>query len=151
MTDRKAEVEAALAVARSELDAAKARWDSEKLLVDEVLDLRAKLRAEGLPVDDTADDTRRGPAGEAPAAQRPTRPKPAPRSASEAAPAHMTAEERAATLETLKAKSAELAKLQGERPLILPSVDRIAVGVRRAGLDRHSRPAGCWQARPNRR
>ncbi len=41
----------------------------------------------------------------------------------------MTAEDRAATLETLKAKQAELGALQGERPLILPSVDRIAVGV----------------------
>ncbi|MBK8440227.1 MAG: type VI secretion system ATPase TssH [Rhodobacter sp.] len=127
VADRKTEVEAALSVARSELDDAKARWESEKLLVDEVLDLRAKLRAEGLPVDDTADDTPPEPAPE-------ESPPPdeaeanADDAASEAAPAYMTAEERAATLETLKAKSADLAKLQGERPLILPSVDRIAVG-----------------------
>ncbi|NGM46374.1 type VI secretion system ATPase TssH [Rhodobacter sp. SGA-6-6] len=112
--DRGPETEAALEAARAELEAAKARWDSEKALVDEVLDLRAKLRAEGLAVDDTADP----PAEEGEAEG----------DATDEAPQHMTAEERAATLETLKAKQAELSKLQGERPLILPSVDRIAVG-----------------------
>ncbi|MGB4827588.1 MAG: type VI secretion system ATPase TssH [Paracoccaceae bacterium] len=120
VADRKAEVDASLAEARAELDAARVRWDSEKLLVEEVLDLRAALRAEGLPVDDTADDT----PDEAPAPDET-----APEGTEEAAtPAYMTAEERAATLATLKTKSAELARLQGERPLILPSVDRIAVG-----------------------
>ena len=112
--DRGPETEAALEAARSELDDAKARWDSEKALVDEVLDLRAKLRAEGLAVDDTADPPAEEAAAEA--------------EGGDEAPQHMTAEERAATLETLKAKQAELSKLQGERPLILPSVDRIAVG-----------------------
>jgi len=112
--DRGPETEAALEAARTELDDARARWDSEKALVDEVLDLRAKLRAEGLAVDDTADP----PAEEAEAEGEDT----------DEAPQHMTAEERAATLETLKAKQADLSKLQGERPLILPSVDRIAVG-----------------------
>ncbi len=110
--DRGPETEAALAAARDELDEARARWDGEKALVEEVLDLRARLRAEGLAVDDTADP----PADEAEA------------EAPDETPQHMTAEERAATLETLKAKQAELSRLQGERPLILPSVDRIAVG-----------------------
>ena len=111
--DRGPETEAALDAARAELEAAKARWDSEKALVDEVLDLRAKLRAEGLAVDDTADP----PAEEAAAEGE----------GDDEAP-RMTAADRAATLDTLKAKQAELSKLQGERPLILPSVDRIAVG-----------------------
>ena len=115
--DRGPEVEVQLATARSELDAAKARWESEKTLVDEVLDLRAKLRAEGLPVDDTADPPEEGGAeGDA-----------TDKAPDNSAP-RMTAEERAATLETLKAKQADLGTLQGERPLILPSVDRIAVG-----------------------
>ncbi|GAB1362367.1 type VI secretion system ATPase TssH [Rhodobacter sp.] len=111
--DRGPEVDALIVAARAELDAAKVRWESEKLLVDAVLDLRAKLRAEGLPVDDTADP----PAEDAAAEGSEEVPDP-----------RMTAEERAATLDTLKAKQAELSKLQGERPLILPSVDRIAVG-----------------------
>jgi type VI secretion system protein VasG len=113
--DRGTEVDALITSARSELDAAKVRWDSEKMLVDEVLDLRAKLRAEGLPVDETADP----PTDEAETAAD---------TADEAPAPQMTAAERAATLETLKSKQAELGTLQGERPLILPSVDRIAVG-----------------------
>ena len=111
--DRGPEVDALIVAARAELDAAKVRWESEKLLVDAVLDLRAKLRAEGLPVDDTADPPAEDAAAEA---------------SEEVPDPRMTAEERAATLDTLKAKQAELSKLQGERPLILPSVDRIAVG-----------------------
>jgi type VI secretion system protein VasG len=122
VAERDADVQTALTIARADLDAAKERWEAEKLLVDEVLDLRAKLRAEGLPVDDTGEDLPEPEAGaeaEAPLAAD---------EAVDAPPAHMTAEERATTLATLREKSAELAKLQGERPLILPSVDRIAVG-----------------------
>ncbi|MBP9184672.1 MAG: type VI secretion system ATPase TssH, partial [Fuscovulum sp.] len=115
--DRATETEALIAAARAELEAAKARWDREKVLVDEVLDLRAKLRAEGLPVDDTADPVEPPPEEGGDAVD-----------ATDEAPVRMTAAERAATLETLKAKQADLSALQGERPLILPSVDRIAVG-----------------------
>jgi type VI secretion system protein VasG len=117
--DRGPDVDAQLATARSELDAAKGRWESEKLLVDEVLDLRAKLRAEGLPVDDTAEPPPEVDGAEGDATDEVSVGAPAPQ---------MTATERAATLETLKTKQAELGTLQGERPLILPSVDRIAVG-----------------------
>jgi type VI secretion system protein VasG len=111
--DRGASTDALITAARAELAAAKARWDSEKVLVDEVLDLRAKLRAEGLPVDDTTAP----PEGDAAASD-----------ATDGAAVHMTATDRAAILATLKAKQTELGALQGERPLILPSVDRIAVG-----------------------
>lgn len=121
VAERQEDVSAALAAAQAELDAANARWEQEKALVDEVLDLRARLRAEGLAVDDTAEELPEPEAGpEAGGAEG--------EAIDEAPPARMTADDRAATLETLKAKSAELARLQGERPLILPSVDRIAVG-----------------------
>ena len=110
--DRGPAVEAALTTAQAELDAARTRWDGEKLLVDQVLDLRAKLRAEGLPVDDTADPQEAEAEG----------------AATGEAQATMAAAEREETLGLLKARQAELATLQGERPLILPSVDRIAVG-----------------------
>jgi type VI secretion system protein VasG len=128
VAEREEEVNAALETARAELEAARARWDQEKALVDEVLDLRAKLRAEGLAVDETGIAP---PPGEAPAdpAAAPPEEGGAEDEATDTAPApRMTAEERAATLESLKTKMAELSRLQGERPLILPSVDRIAVG-----------------------
>jgi type VI secretion system protein VasG len=112
VADRKAEVESALSAVRTDLEAARVRWDSERALVDEVLDLRARLRAEGLPVDDTTTSEEGGAEGDA----------------TDEAPARMTAAQRAETLATLQAKTTELAVLQGERPLILPSVDRIAVG-----------------------
>ncbi|WP_149141259.1 type VI secretion system ATPase TssH [Gemmobacter caeruleus] len=115
--DRRAAVTAALAAAATELEAAKARWEAERGLVDEVLSLRATLRGEGLAVDDTAElpeDT-----GEPPAGVDAAEDAPAPR---------MTEAERAIALDRLRALTAELAALQGERPLILPSVDRLAVG-----------------------
>lgn len=105
--ERKSVVEAAFALAKTELDAARLRWEAEKALVDEVLDLRAKLRGDGVAVDAT---------GAVEGAEEP------------AAPATMSAEERAEMLATLRAKMAVLAETQGERPLILPSVDRMAVG-----------------------
>ncbi|HEX9859481.1 MAG TPA: type VI secretion system ATPase TssH [Paracoccaceae bacterium] len=129
--DRKAEVEAALAQARTELGAAMQRWEAEKALVDEILDLRSRLRGEGAAVDDTSaagdmppEETAGDAAGDAPADAPAPEPETPP-----AAPALMTPEQRAETLATLRAKMAELAAMQGERPLILPSVDRMAVGA----------------------
>ncbi|WP_395542228.1 type VI secretion system ATPase TssH [Neotabrizicola sp. sgz301269] len=127
VAEREADVSTALETARGELEAAKTRWDGEKALVDEVLDLRAKLRAEGLPVDDSGVAPPSGEALADPSAAPPEEGETA-GEAPDAATPRMTAEERAATLDSLKTKMAELAKLQGERPLILPSVDRIAVG-----------------------
>jgi type VI secretion system protein VasG len=113
VTERKAEVEASLAKAATELDAAKVRWDAEKALVDEVLGLRATLRGAGQPVDDT------GATGETP-----------PEASDDTAePEALTPEARAEMLATLRKQMAALAEAQGERPLILPAVDRLAVGA----------------------
>ena len=46
-----------------------------------------------------------------------------------AEPAALTPEARAEMLTTLRARMATLAEAQGERPLILPAVDRLAVGA----------------------
>ena len=98
------DVTARLAEATQKLDAERvrfgvleARWTDEKKLVDEILDLRAKLREGAKPVD--------------------------------ADPAQMSAadESRAALLELLRASELKLAELQGETPLIMPSVDAQAV------------------------
>jgi len=80
------------------------RWEAEKAVVEAILDLRAKLREGGAPVDapDAGSDE-----------------------AAEASP--MDAETRADLLVQLKAKNAELTEVQGENPLILPIVDEQAV------------------------
>ena len=74
------------------------RWQAEKTVVKDILDLRAQLRAGGAEVE--GDDT-----GETP----------------------LTEDARANLLAQLKAKNAELEALQGEAPLILPIVDAQAV------------------------
>ncbi|WP_292127612.1 ATP-dependent Clp protease ATP-binding subunit, partial [Mesorhizobium sp.] len=50
VADRQARVDAGLAETETTLAAAQARWDREKALVAEILDLRAKLRGEGVPL-----------------------------------------------------------------------------------------------------
>ena len=74
-----------------------ARWIDEKTLVDEILDLRAKLREGAKAVDSD--------------------------------PSQVAAadESRAALLDLLRASELKLAELQGETPLIIPSVDAQAV------------------------
>ncbi len=128
--DRKAEVEAALARADEELAAAKLRWDAEKALVDRILDLRAKLRGAGAAVDDTgAVGDIETPAADAPVPSQEAGPATETTAADTgtAEPVPLSPEERAEALTALRAQMAELATLQGERPLILPSVDRNAV------------------------
>ena len=79
------------AVALAELEG---RWETERVLVDAILSLRAALRA-------TADGS----------------------------PPAEDAADAAAMLEELRAKQIELAGHQGEKPLILPSVDAQAVAA----------------------
>ena len=111
--DRKVDVEAGLVKVAAELTEATARWEAEKALVEEILDLRAKLRGAGAALDET------GAVGDAPAETPDEEP---------SEPTTPTPEQRAELLTTLRAKMATLAEMQGERPLILPSVDRNAVG-----------------------
>jgi type VI secretion system protein VasG len=89
------------------------RWEAEKGVVAEILELRAKLREGGKAVDTNAD-----PVGEAAAeagVETPGEP--------------VKGEDRAELLEKLRAKNAELAELQGENALILPIVDQQAVAT----------------------
>jgi type VI secretion system protein VasG len=128
--DRKTDVDAALTEGKAELDAATARWDIEKTLVEDILDLRAKLRDDGADVDNT------GTVADGPPEDLPP---PAANTASDGAaaneggrappaPHRMTPDERVAALTNLRVKMTSLSATQGERPLILPSVDRTAVG-----------------------
>ncbi|MFD1343709.1 type VI secretion system ATPase TssH [Litorisediminicola beolgyonensis] len=119
VADRKAAVETQLVLAQNALEAAKARWEAEKEIVEEILDLRAQLRGAGAKVDDTGEV---GDAEEVLAEQA---------EAEGAAEVELTAEaapfDREAKLAQLKAKMAELTDAQGESPLILPAVDKAAV------------------------
>jgi len=98
------DVAARLAEATQKVDAERARfivlearWNDEKKLVDEILDLRAKLREGAKAVD------------------------------ADSAQAAEADQSRTALLELLRTSELKLAELQGETPLIMPSVDAQAV------------------------
>ena len=106
--EREESVKALLVTERERLAALEKRWSEEKTLVDELLSLRAKLRDGKNPVEGT------GSALEA--------------TANEAAPpTALSDEERAAAVVKLQEVQSKLAALQGESPLILPTVDYQAV------------------------
>ena len=97
-----------------------ARWQAERKLVTQILELRAKLRGVTGKVEGTtsaleqkADKAAQTVAVTAAPAQ--------------ADPPPLTEAERAALLEQLHALQAELSSLQGDSPLILPTVDEQAV------------------------
>jgi len=128
-----------------------AAWMNEKRVVDEILALRARLRtangkpdataAKAVPAGDSAAD---GPAQTGSAQTGPSQTDPAQTDPAQASPAQtdgarasamrgsgedaMTPAQIEAAISRLKSLQAELSTLQGERPLILPSVDEQAVG-----------------------
>jgi type VI secretion system protein VasG len=108
---RDAQVKEMLAAEHTRLDALDSRWQAEKGLVDRLLALRARLRGAIEPVEGTSSALEQK--GEAVAAEVPL-PK-------------LTEAERADALAELKQVQAELTTLQGETPLILPTVDYQAV------------------------
>ena len=104
-----------LASDREKLVGLEARWNEERVLVDELLELRAKLRDGIRPVEGTASKLE--------AAAEAVMP-----DAAKISDADMGAQ-RAAQLEQLKAVQEKLTALQGETPLILPTVDYQAVAA----------------------
>ncbi len=88
-----------LSAERERLLTLEARWNSERELVEKILDLRGQLRAGGKPIDSS----------------------PLP-------PGEQGEGEREKLLAELKTLQTQLHELQGETPLILPSVDAVAVG-----------------------
>jgi type VI secretion system protein VasG len=105
---RSRDVESALAAEQDRLEGLERRWNEERALVDELLALRATLRDGARPVEGTGSKLEAA--------------------ASEAAPAQDESE-RAALKEQLKEVQARLSALQGEHPLILPTVDYQAVAA----------------------
>jgi type VI secretion system protein VasG len=111
---REAEANEALAAERARLAELDARWAAERTLVDELLDLRAKLRTGIRPVEGT------GSKLEADAADA---------AVAEGLSDADREAERAAQLAQLQAVQDKLSELQGENPLILPTVDYQAVAA----------------------
>lgn len=121
-TARETDVEARLATERERLTRLEARWQEEKQLVDRVLDIRAKLRGGKEKVDTAELETASAEASVA--AEGDVQPAVA---TAEANPAEPATEDRDALLAELRELQAELTTMQGETPLILPSVDAQAV------------------------
>jgi type VI secretion system protein VasG len=97
---RKAEIEAGLAAEKDRLVKLEGDYKKEKEVVSEILEIRHKLRLDGAPV---------------------------PPKDGQAKPEEIKAEDREALLAKLRALEQELSGIQGEDPLILPSVDEQAV------------------------
>jgi len=101
------------------------RWEKEKWLVDKILDIRGKLRASTGKVEG-ATSALEVAAEEATPATAVTSEEPG---ALPTAASQTGNTEREDLLGELKGLQAELHELQGERPLILPSVDQQAVAA----------------------
>ncbi|TIL46342.1 type VI secretion system ATPase TssH [Mesorhizobium sp.] len=130
VADRQVRVETGLAETELTLAAAQQRWDREKALVSEILELRARLRGEGVPLDAVEPP---GAVAETAGADTPEVKAPEPDAPEPDAARATTADPSppgpAADLARLRELMAELADAQGETPLILPSVDRNAVAA----------------------
>ncbi len=117
---REAEASDKLMAEKDRLKVLEERWEKEKDLVDRILELRAQLRGHTGKVEGTESEleTAADEAAETVAVE----------TGSEAAAGNgLPAAEREELLGQLTGLQAELAEVQGERPLILPSVDHQAV------------------------
>lgn len=104
--DRASKASENLELVRADLARENERWDAEKALVADIIDLRAQLRAAGQSLDEDDADVAE---------------------VDDETLQTLSPEERTQAMAELKAKIAELSDAQGENPLILPSVDMAAV------------------------
>ena len=105
--ERESEVTSELEEERARLEELKSAWETEKALVEKILALRGALGGDGAADagGEAGDEDEQG----------------------ESEAAELSDAERTEKLDELKTLQAELAEVQGERPLILPSVDNQAV------------------------
>jgi type VI secretion system protein VasG len=122
VTRREKEASEKLAVEKTREAELTKRWQDEKQLVDKILDLRAKLRGTTGTVEGT--NSKLEASAEKVAADKTAKPE----AATPATPP-LAGAEREKALEEFKKLQADLEKLQGESPLILPSVDAQAVAT----------------------
>jgi type VI secretion system protein VasG len=120
---RETEAGEKLVAEKERLTGLEERWNKEKALVDQILDLRSQLRAASGKVESTDSKLEaKVDAAKAPAAKTDA-PAPAPATPSVATPPV----DRVALLAKLNQAQADLETLQGDHPLILPTVDGQAV------------------------
>jgi type VI secretion system protein VasG len=119
---REAEAVEKLEAEKQRLVGLEERWNKEKTLVDQILDLRSQLRAASGKVEGT--DSKLEAKVDAPKANAPKANAP---KAEAAAPAAAPPVDREALLAKLVEAQEALATLQGDHPLILPTVDAQAV------------------------
>jgi len=129
---RRPEVASRLDAERTRLTELESHWNQEKEIVTAILDIRSKLRAAVLPVEGTGSKmeaaTKAIAATEAPHA--PAAPPPATDGAAKpGAPAPLSESDRVAALKELGSLQKKLEELQGDSPLIMPSVDANAVAA----------------------
>jgi type VI secretion system protein VasG len=113
VAEREAVATEKLTEQRTRLEKLEANWQAEKNLVEDILAIRAKLRGDHSPVEGTGSKLEKAAAAEAEVIE---------------APVELSDEQRTGMLQELHALQAQLAELQGEHPLILPTVDYTAVG-----------------------
>jgi type VI secretion system protein VasG len=110
---REEKVIQALSAEQERLAGLESDWETEKTLVDEMLEIRARLRGDSDKVEGTESDLEQKLDNET----------------QESAASASDEIDREAMLARLSALQTELAELQGENPLILPSVDHQAVAA----------------------
>lgn len=121
---RLVEVDEALRLQREKLGILELHWADEKAVVSRILELRGKLRANGANPDDAKTKTK------SPAPGTAGSPAPVPTTPTDTSAAttgsngHGTTEDREALLTDLRGELAKLTALQGDSPLIFPSVDQ---------------------------
>ncbi len=111
--DRQTSAQALLDSEEERLTGLESRWTEEKDLVDRLLEIRSSLRGESSPVEGTGSDLEKAAAEEA--------------NDDAAATTELTEADRATLLSELSELQSKLTELQGENPLILPSVDEQAI------------------------
>ncbi len=122
--ERKAEATEKLDAENERLAGLEERWNSEKDLVAQILDIRAKLRGDSGTVEGTGSELEK--AVEEVAADAEGENSKAAAEAGDDSP--LSDADRENLLKELSGLQEKLGELQGEDPLILPSVDEIAVG-----------------------
>ena len=127
VTRRAAQVSALLAESKAQLEVLNARWQEEKGLVDRLLELRSKLRAGNKPVDASLPPPPGEGGGGGSGASNADGDAKAVVSPPQPSPSGGGSEDRAALLAELHELQAKIHAVQGESPLILPSVDEQAV------------------------